>query len=38
MSQKSGKIYKPNDYTFNFSAKSLLTTGYLSKPSNRLLN
>lgn len=32
MSQKSGKIYKPNDYTFNFSAKSLLTTGYLSKP------
>ena len=32
VSQKSGKIYKPSDYTFNFSAKSLLTTGYLSKP------
>ncbi len=32
VSQKSGKIYKPSDYTFNFSAKSLLITGYLSKP------
>ena len=32
VSQKSGKIYKPSDYTFNFLAKSLLITDYLSKP------
>lgn len=28
---KKWKIYKLSDYTFDFSAKSLLTTGYLSK-------